>query len=370
MKILFVGDVSNYHNSLACALRRAGHHCVVASNARSWQRLNHDLDISRAPGLFGSAAFALKLPFILSQMRGFDIVHFISPHFFPLKPDKLRKVLHFLKKHNSHLFYSACCTDLDYLNTCHDGSTFRYSDFLIGSEPSPYVKSHEWDIHNHWHIDEVKDYHRHFIDNMDGIVACLYEYYMSYIGKNKPLAYAGIPIDTQALMPRFIDNEPSQVHFFIGIQRDKTILKGADRLLDAARRITHRYPHLCTLSVAENVPYNEYVRMMNDSHVILDQLYSYTPATNALIAMAQGMIAVSGAEPEFYDFIGENDNHPIVNVSPLLHDDIYTRLEWIVLNKHLLPSLSRASREFVLKHNDSNIVAQKHLDFWNKICNN
>ena len=212
-------------------------------------------------------------------------------------------------------------------------------------------------------------YHRHFIDNMDGIVACLYEYYMSYIGKNKPLAYAGIPIDTQALMPRFIDNEPSQVHFFIGIQRDKTILKGADRLLDAARRITHRYPHLCTLSVAENVPYNEYVRMMNDSHVILDQLYSYTPATNALIAMAQGMIAVSGAEPEYYDFIGENDNHPIVNVSPLLHDDIYTRLEWIVLNKHLLPSLSKASREFVLKHNDSNIVAQKHLDFWNKICN-
>ena len=327
MKILFVGDVSNYHNTLAYALRKAGHHCVVASNARSWQRLDHDLDISRADGILGTAAFALKLPRILSQMRGFDIVHFISPHFLPLKPDKLRKVLHYLKKHNSHLFYSACCTDLDYLNTCHDGSTFRYSDFLIGSEPSPYVKSHEWEAHNHWHIQEVAQYHRHFIDE-----------------------------------------EPDKVRFFIGIQRDKTILKGANRLLDAARRITLRYPHLCSLTVAENVPYKEYVQIMNSSHVILDQLYSYTPATNALIAMAQGMIAVSGAEEEYYDFIGENDNRPIINVSPLNEDDIYLRLEWIVNNKHLLPSLSRASREFVLKHNDSTIVAQKHIDFWNKIC--
>ena len=56
--------------------------------------------------------------------------------------------------------------------------------------------------------------------------------------------------------------------------------------------------------------------MMRSSHVILDQLYSYTPATNAMLAMAQGIVAVTGAEPEFYDFIDEHDNRPIINAVP------------------------------------------------------
>lgn len=367
MKILFLGDVSNFHNTLAHALRSAGHECVVASTGCSWQRIDCDIDITRHDGLFGSVKFATKLPFLLAKMRGFDIIHFISPHFLTLKPAKLSQILAYLKYNNRYLFYSASCTDFDYLTTCHDGRTFRYSDFLIGNEPSPYVKSHEWAIHNHWNNPKVVDYHHHFINNMDGIVACLYEYYVSYKNIDKPLTYAGIPINTDALPPRYIENEPNKVRFFIGIQRQKTILKGADRLLEAAQRITARHPQLCELAIAESVPFKEYVNLMSSSHVILDQLYSYTPATNALMAMAQGMIAVSGAEPEYYDFIGEAENHPIINVSPLIEDDIYNKLEWLVLNKSQLPALSRASRDFVVKHNDSNIVAKKHIDFWNKI---
>jgi hypothetical protein len=137
MKILFIGDVSNFHNTLACALRSAGHECVVASTGCSWQRIDCDIDITRENGLLGTAKFLAKLPLVLSKMRGFDIVHFISPHFLTLKPEKLAQVLAFLKKHNARLFYSACCTDYDYLSTCHDGKTFRYSDFLIGNKRTP-----------------------------------------------------------------------------------------------------------------------------------------------------------------------------------------------------------------------------------------
>ena len=366
MKILFIGDVSNFHNTLACALRSAGHECVVASTGCTWQCIDHDIDITRKDGLLGTAKFMAKLPLLLSKMQGFDIVHFISPHFLTLRPQKLAKVLQYLKKHNSRLFYSASCTDYDYLRACQNGKTFRYSDFLIGNEPSPYVKSHEWNRDNHWKYPEVVDYHNFFINNMDGIVACLYEYYESYKHTSKPLTYAGIPIDTATFKPRYIENEPEKVRFFIGIQRNKTILKGADRLLDAAKRITERYPTHCELSVAENIPFKEYVQMMNSSHVILDQIYSYTPATNALVAMAQGMIAVSGAEPEYYDFIGETENRPIINVSPLIENDIYNKLEYLVQNKHLLPMLSKASRDFVVKHNDCHLIAKKHIDFWNK----
>ena len=167
--------------------------------------------------------------------------------------------------------------------------------------------------------------------------------------------------------PLLIDREPEKVKLFIGIQRDRNILKGTDRLLEAARRTVDRYPTLCELKVVENVPYEEYVTLLSQSHVLLDQLYSYTPATNALLAMARGLVAVSGAEPEYYDLIGERDNHPIINVSPLVEGDIDAKLEWLVHNKHLLPDLSRRSREFVVKHNDSQVVARRHLEFYEKI---
>ena len=128
-----------------------------------------------------------------------------------------------------------------------------------------------------------------------------------------------------------------------------------------------KYPDRSALRVVENLPYEEYLKQMSESHVILDQLYSYTPATNALIAMAQGLVAVSGAEPEYYDFIGENKCRPIINVSPLVDGDIDAKLEWIVQNKHLLPRLSHESREFVMRHNDYMVVAQRHEEFWKKI---
>lgn len=367
MKVLFIGDASNFHNTLAHALTDMGHTCVVASDGSGWQKTDRDIDTTRQPGKWGTIKFSFKLLHTLSQMRGFDVVHIISPHFLLLRPSKLKKILDFIKRHNKLVIYSASNTEYAYIQTCLDGNTFRYSDFRIGNKPSPYVLSEEWERHNHWNNNYTINYFKHFINSMDGIMACLYEYYMSYKGCSTPLSYAGIPIDTKVLQPHFIDDTPPKVKFFIGIQKAKNILKGADRLLDALKRVCERYPDQCEMTVAENVPYKDYVQMMNSSHVILDQFYSYTPATNALIAMAQGMVAVSGAEPEYYDFIGEKDNHPIINVSPLIENDIYNKLEWLIQHKHELPRLSHMSREFVEKHNDSHIVAQRHIDFWNKL---
>ena len=214
----------------------------------------------------------------------------------------------------------------------------------------------------------MQEHSDYLLERYDGAISCLWEYQACYepIFGNR-LAYGGIPIDTANIDPITIDREPEKVKFFIGIQRDRNVLKGTDLLLEAARRTVDRYPNLCELTVVESIPYEEYIDLCRKSHVLLDQLYSYTPATNALLAMARGLVAVSGAEPEYYDLIGEHDNQPIINVSPLRVGDIDSKLEWLVQNKQLLPNLSRRSREFVVKHNDSHVVARRHMEFYEKI---
>ena len=81
-------------------------------------------------------------------------------------------------------------------------------------------------------------------------------------------------------------------------------------MLEAAEDIQRKYKEKVELIKVESVPFGEYVRLMNNSDVLLDQLYSYTPAMNALQAMAKGIICVGGGEPENYDILNEDRLRP------------------------------------------------------------
>lgn len=372
LKILFVGDASNFHSCLANALRQMGHRVTVVSDGSTWMDTQRDIDLSRKPGRWGTVKYVLDVLKLLPQLRGYDIVHLINPAFFmALRIERLRRIFDYLRRYNRHVFLSATTSDYYYAHVCQDCTTFRYSDYFVGDKPSPYfLAGGEMDLRQ-WEAPTHKGYTEYITPRLDGVVACLYEYYKSYEGAVAPgrLVYGGIPIDVKSIEPHFIAEPPKKVKFFLGQKSGRIELKGSDLLLDALRRTCDRYPGQCEMQVVENRPYQEYIELLSASHVNLDQLYSYTPATNALIGMAQGVVAVSGAEPEFYDFIGEHECQPIINVSPLVEGDIDAKLAWIVEHRDQLPLLSRQSREFVVKHNDSHIVAQRHIDFWNKVIN-
>ena len=370
MRILFAGDASNMHNCLAQELRLMGHEATVASDGSRWMNTRRDIDLTRRPGLLGTARYLWDIQRALPHMTGYDIVEIASPIFLRLKPQRVARVFDYLKAHNKHVVLSALATDKVYYDACHDGHTYRYSDYMLGDRPSPYVGSGEYaaQCQDNWRQPFMREHMDHILAGIDGVVACLWEYYAAYrpvMGDR--VAYVGLPIDTRSLTMRPLDKAPERVRFFIGIQRDRHVIKGTDRLLAAMKRVHDRYPDLTELEVVENLPYDEYTRRMRASHVMVDQLYSYTPATNALIAMAQGLVAVSGAEPEYYDLIGETENRPVVNVSPLVDGDIDDKLAWIVEHRDRLPQMARDSRAHVVKHNDARIVAQRYLDFWNAL---
>lgn len=80
--------------------------------------------------------------------------------------------------------------------------------------------------------------------------------------------------------------------------------------------------------------------------------------------MSMGLNVVSGAEPEFYDFIGEYENRPIIN-APIELDPLTDAIENIVLHPETIRERGLRSRDFVKKHNSCEVVARRFLDFWN-----
>lgn len=371
MKILLLGDASNCHRTLATGLRALGHEVVVASDGTHWMQTERDIDISRRlPGKAGGLELYLRmLRLAATRFRGFDVVAVHNPVFANLRPNRVRRLLDIIRRNNTSLFLTALGTDTPYIQECLDpDSPLRYSEFRHFGEPAPYAINHP-EVERQWLSGPLRDYTDTFYSSIDGAAAILYEYYLSINRALPPhkCAYTGLPIDTSSLTPVELPENPDKIRIFLGRHNYRMDIKGTDRFETAARRAIERHPGKAELIIVENRPYKEYLQLLRSAHVVLDQAYSYTPSTNALLAMAYGQCVVSGAEPEFYDLIGENGpdaNRPIFN-SPVDTDGMTALLEEIITSPPgALRQRGLRSRQFVVRHNDTATVARRFLTFW------
>lgn len=363
MKILFVGDASNYHRTLANALAKMGHEVTVASNGSYWMNTKRDIDISRSSkGKLGGALLWIKLKTLLhNSFKGFDVVHISNPTFLDLRPHRISEFFNKLKQDNGKLFLTALGTDSYFVEMCcQPNSPLRYSEWQIDGKPGPIINKK-----NEWLQPILKDHCKYIYDNIDGVVTALYEYDLSVKQILPPdmVTYGGIPIDTTTITPQYISNTPEKVILFLGRHSYRQAEKGTDRIEQVAKAVVAKYPNRCRLDIVENLPYNEYLTRLRNAHVVMDQLYSYTPATNALLAMAMGLNTLSGGEKEYYNFIEEDKLRPIINAIP---DDeiLFKTLEDIVFHPEMIVNRSHEGRAFVEKHNDSMVVAKRFVDFW------
>lgn len=365
MNILLIGEASNLHWTLAEGLRANGHSVTVISHGSHWLNNRRDISIVRQGyDLFHSVKYVIDIVRHLPQMRGYDIVQITNPIFFDLRPEKNLSIFKYLKKHNKKIFLDALATDHYYVKACLDRHTFKYSDFFIGNQPLCHPNREK--MLAAWIGGPNEQPNIEMAQEANGIIACLYEYYAAYQPEySEKLAYIPIPINLSYNPFHPIKQTPDMVKFFIGIQQHRTMIKGTDILLEVLQEVHNKYPKESLIQKVISVPFDEYHKLLKNCHVILDQLYSYTPATNALAAMARGMVAVSGAEPEFYRFIGEEQLRPIINVLPD-RDDIFHKLENLITHREQLPQLSIESRKFVEKYHDHIKVAQQYLAFWEK----
>lgn len=366
MKILLLGDYSNCHATLAAGLRSLGCEVTVASDGSRWLKCDRDIDLTRRPGKLGGLMHYLHFKSLLnSRFTGYDVVALNDICFANLRPSRTRQLLDGLRRRNRSIFLSAMSTDLPYLNMLSaSDSPLKYSEWFVDGKPSRMNAAYpeRWEA---WHQKDLVDYQEYAFSKLDGAVSVLYEY---HLGMERALGaercgYGGIPIDTNLFPLLDIPEKPEKVRIFLGRDRTRQLEKGSDLLEEAARKVVGRHPDKAEFVLVENRPLSEFTELLQSSHIVLDQIYSYSPATIALMAMAYGKTVVSGAEPEYYDFIGERDNRPIVN-APIELDPLTDAIETLVLHPEMLRERGLRSREFVIKHNDSRIVARRFLDFW------
>lgn len=355
MKILLLGEYSNVHNTLKHGLEHLGHSVTVISNGDFWKNYPRDIDAARRGNYFSGARLYMKLIGLLPRMRGYDIVQLINPMFFELKAERLFAFYRYLKRYNKRIILGAFGMDYYWVSVSISQKPLRYSDFNIGNSlrtnKEALYERHDW-------IGTAKEkLNRLIAKECDAIVSGLYEYDVCYRqffpDKTHYIPYPIVQTNKELVKTRL------PINVFIGINPSRNEYKGTDIMLRAARFIVERYPNRVRLHVAEGVPFAEYEKMMNTADILLDQLYSYTPSMNTLLAMSKGVVCLGGGELEHYELLNEKELRPIVNVTPS-QQSVYEELERLVQDIDLIDHLKRESVCYIARHHDYIKVSKEY----------
>lgn len=363
MKILLIGEYSNLHATLAEGLRHLGHSVTVVSDGNKWRNYPRDINLDRkSTSTIGGILYLLRLVSLLPRLRGYDVVQLINPDFLQLKSERQRWFYYFLRRHNKRLFIGAFGSDWYWVDAGLHKKLLRYGDFYIGThtradEPQTQAFINEW-------INTPKgDYCREIMNDCDGIPACLYEYQVCY-SDYFPQKTKFIPLPIIACHDKPVHLFDGQrIRFFIGIDKARSQYKGTDIMFQALQHVASQHPAECEIVKVESLPYAEYMKSMDNCDVMLDQLYSYTPSMNSLLAMSKGIIVVGGGEPENYEIIQEQSLRPIINVEPTF-ESVCQQLEWLITHQESIEQLKADSIAYVKKHHDYIKVAQCYADMF------
>ena len=378
MKILLIGEYSNVHHTLCQSLRRAGHEVLLVSDGDGWKDYPRDVDISRRiNGPIGSALLLFKLLTLLPRLRGFDVVQLINPAFLYLKPRWNCWMFNYLKRHNKLMSLGCFGDDYYVVNRMQQPDFLAYTDFFAKGRTLDFPINQE--RISTWCNKDRKSLTEHIVAHSDCLLACLYEYYKVYeeAGFGEKLYYMPLPVDgkkkekveasaslVEKEKPEATENK-EKVRVLLAVQKQRAQMKGTDQIEPLLYQLSAAYPDQIELSRIESVPFEQYCRELEAAEVVVDQLYSYTPAMNALEAMSRGKVVITGGEA--YEIEGVKYQAPVINLRPFEDEENEHILRETLLDRKRIAQLSADSQAYVEAYHQADKVAQRCVEIWRKL---
>lgn len=377
MRILLIGEYSNLHHSLCQALRRAGHDVLLISDGDGWKDYPRDVDLRRRQqGPWGSLRYLMQLATLLPRLRGYDVVQLINPVSLDVKARWNRWVFYYLKRHNRLVSVGCFGDDYYVISRMQDDTYLRYTDFWANHR----TIDHEVNRRRiaNWMSPDKVSLTQYVMHRADCLIACLYEYWKVYDTDEfrRRLHYVALPVELSdddraaAATPddRVAAGTPDAVRILFATQRRRGQMKGTDQLEPLFDRLASEYPQQVMLTKVESVPFAQYQQLVSEADVVVDQLYSFTPAMAALESMRQGKVVISGFEQEYVDFIGyEEKLPPIINLRPFDDEWNYRQLVTWLTDPQKKAQLRVQSQAYVRRYHDADAVASRYIEVWESV---
>ena len=354
MRVLLLGDYSSFFFNLKAGLIELGHECEIATSGDGFKKTGKS-DLHMPNTNKDICSVLEKINFGLKGIKDyydFDVVFLINHVVFPpIRFNYNYYLLKKIKKHSKKMFLSSCGTDY-FVYKSKDKHRYNPIDAgiqLDSSGKNVYVSNRY--IKNNVDI----------VNLVDGVIPTMYTYADAYRDNDKLIKTIQFPMDASKIkfIPQTFQNK--KVKIFHGINREG--FKGTKFIREAMIKLKENYPNDVEIIIDGRMPLNQYLKILEETNIVVDQALSYEYGMNAVYSMAMGKVVLSGNEPESQLEFGRDDI-PIVNIKPSA-EYIYQVLENLVLDKEKIIEIGSKSRKFVEDFHDHIKVAQQYIDVWN-----
>ena len=354
MKILLIGEFSALHNNLKDGLIELGHDVHIAALGDGWKNIPRDIDLDSSKTRFIAVLERRLNVFIkLWNLKNYDVVQLINPFCLFYIPFFSKMLIKRLKKNNGKLFLIAAGTDSFYL---------KYGrERLIYSPIPDYLK---YDLKKKRHKYERKHYfsfNNWVADTVDGIIPVMHEYEICYSDKCNCLQSIPIPMNTKKISYE-VNDPDGNLFIFHGLNRYG--FKGTKYVEEAFDKLKATNLANLTLLIEGKMPLDQYLTVMKQANVIIDQTSSYSLGVNALYAMAMGKVVLGGAEPEAFKSLNYTWC-PVLNIRPD-SESIVKQIKYLMQNPIEFQEISKDSRRFIEEYHEHIKVARQYVRAWSE----
>ncbi len=377
MRILLIGEYSRLHNSLKEGLTALGHEVLLVGNGDGFKnypvdiRLDHSFHskfLKKFKVAFykltsidiGSWEIYFKTLLINKKLKGFDVVQLINESSIKASPKLEIKFLKRILKQNKKLFLLSCGIDYQCMKYMMEGK-FEYSIMSPYLEDKSLFELYKFQLQ--YLNEDYTKLHNFIYNNSNGVIATDMDYHIPLLGNKHYLGLIPNPINIEKIKytPLKVDDK---IKIFHGVNTKAVVKKGNQYFSDALKIIEKKYGDKVEIKTTYSIPYNEYIKLYDECHILLDQVYGYDQGYNALEAMAKGKVVLTGAEKEFEKFY-DLKHQVAVNVKPDVNQ-IVNALSDLIENPEKILNISKSARTFIEDCHDYKKIAKKYCEVWSK----
>lgn len=376
MKILLVGEYNSSHHTLKEGLVALGHQVTVVGLGDGFKKRQVDVNFVQ-PFTSGFKLFlkrvvyklfkkdlnsqSIKKQFFENQniFKGNAIVQLINEFSFNTVPKVERELLDFIFKNNKNVFLLSCGTD--YVSV-----KYAMEEKFSYSIATPYLEKRGTEAqfqHMTQYLEpEFVALHHYIFKHIKGVIASDLDYDIPLRGHPKYLGMVPNPVNLKKFEYQ-LPNIEGKVIIFHGINTNNYYKKGNDIFEQALALVAETHSEKIEVVTVRSVPYAEYIRLFDNCHILLDQVFAYDQGFNALEAMAKGKVVFTGAEQEFLEYYQLAEDEVAINALPDAQK-IAEKLIWLINNPKKIIEISKNARAFVEKEHDHVLAAERYFEKW------
>ena len=375
MKILLIGEYSRLHNSLKEGLQKLGHEVTILGFKDGFKDYPVDFPLVKK----WDSGFKKKIKLALLILTGFDIssyftycqfkknrklfqdfdvVQLINENSFFCDYRYEKKILGFLFKNNKKVFLLSAGDDYMYVkyNFEHPANPSIIQPYRDGKIPDK-----EFSNVLKYRRPAFKKLHQYIQKNIRGVIATDIDYHIPMLNKDKYIGLIPSPMNLDNF-PKEAININEEIIIFHGINRESYYKKGNDFFEIALIKLKQKFGTKIKIIVTENIPYDEYTRLYNQAHIIVDQLYGHDQGSNALEAMAKSKAVITNASLSFQNHYNLTEKVAVNGLPDV--DYLVNEMSLLIENPDEIKAIGKRARAFIEKEHDYKEVAKKYVELW------